>query len=39
MTDNFSDEALIIPKAPVLGIAEQIPEPQLDKLNARSHEN
>jgi len=36
---NFSEEALIIPKATVLSIAEQIPEPLVDRINVRSHEN
>jgi hypothetical protein len=39
MIANFSEEALIIPKATVLGIAEQVPEPLVDRINARSHEN
>jgi hypothetical protein len=39
MIANFSEEALIIPKATVLGIAEQIPEQLVDRINARSHEN
>ena len=39
MIANFSDEALIIPKATVLRIAERIPETPVDIINARSHEN
>jgi hypothetical protein len=38
MIPSFSDEALIS-KATVLGIAEQIPEPLVDRINARSCEN
>jgi len=36
---NFSDDALTIPKATVLGIAEGISESLVDKLNARSEAN
>jgi hypothetical protein len=39
MIANFSEEAIIIPKATVLGVTEQIPEPLVDRINARSHEN
>jgi hypothetical protein len=39
MIANFSEEALIIPKATVLGIAEQVPEPLVDRINTRSYEN
>jgi len=39
MIANFSEEAPIIPKTTVLGIAEQIPEPLVDRINARGHEN
>jgi len=33
MLTNFSDEALTVPKATVLGVAEGIPESILDKIN------
>jgi len=36
---NFSDEALTIPKAIVMGIAEGITEILVDKINARSETN
>jgi hypothetical protein len=36
---NFSEEALDIPKATILGIAEQIPEPLVNKINAKSGTN
>ena len=36
---NFSDEALTIPKATVLGIAEGISESLVDKINARPETN
>jgi len=39
MIANFSEEALIIPRAIVLGIAEQIPDPLVARINARSHKN
>jgi hypothetical protein len=39
MVANFSDEALTIPKATVLGIAEGISESLVDKINARSESN
>ena len=39
MVANFSDEALTIPKATVLGIAEGISESLVDKINAKSGTN
>jgi len=39
MVANFSDEALTIPKATVLGIAEGISEILVHKINARSQTN
>jgi hypothetical protein len=39
MVANFSDEALTIPKATVLGIAEGISESLVDKINARPETN
>ena len=39
MVANFSDEAITIPKATVLGIAEGISESMVDKINARSETN
>jgi hypothetical protein len=33
MITNFSDEALTVPKATVLGIAEDISEALVDKIN------
>jgi hypothetical protein len=39
MIANFSEEALIIPKATVLSIAEQVPETLVGRINARSREN
>jgi hypothetical protein len=39
MVANFSDEALTIPKATVLGIAEGISESLVGKINARSETN
>ena len=39
MVANFSDEALTIPKATVLGIAEGISEGLVDKINGRSETN
>jgi len=39
MVGNFSDEALTIPKATVLGIAEGISESMVNKINARSETN
>ena len=39
MAANFSDEALYIPKATVLGIAEGISESMVDKINAKSEAN
>jgi hypothetical protein len=36
MLATFSDKSLTIPKATVLGVAEQIPEPPVDRINARS---
>jgi len=39
MVANFSDEALTIPKATVLGIAEGISESMVDKINVKSEAN
>jgi len=39
MFANFSDEAITIPKATVLGIAEGISESLVDKINAKSGTN
>ena len=39
MVANFSDEALTIPKATVLGIAEGISESMVDKINVKSETN
>ena len=39
MVGNFSDEALTIPKATVLGIAEGISESMVDKINVKSETN
>jgi hypothetical protein len=36
MIDNFSDESLTIPKKTVLGIAERIAEPLVNRINAES---
>jgi len=36
MVANFSDESLKIPKKTVLGIAEQIAEPLVNRINAES---
>jgi hypothetical protein len=36
MVDNFSDELLTTPKATFLGVAEQIAEPLLNRINAES---
>jgi len=35
MVANFSDEQLIIPKATVLGVAEEITEELVDRINPR----
>ena len=37
MVANFSDEQLIIPKATVLGVAEEITEEPVDRINPRDH--
>jgi hypothetical protein len=34
MLTNFSNEPLVVPKATVLGIAEEISEPLVDSINA-----
>jgi hypothetical protein len=34
---KFSEETLTIPKATILGIAEEVPEQLIDKINSRSH--
>jgi len=39
MVANFSDKALTIPKATVLGIAEGISESMVDKIKAKSETN
>jgi len=36
MVANFSDESLKIPKKTVLGVAEQIAEPLVNRINAES---
>jgi hypothetical protein len=36
MVANFSDESLTIPKKTVLGVAEQIAEPLVNRINAES---
>jgi hypothetical protein len=36
MVNNFSDESLTIPKKTVLGVAEEVPEPLVNRLNAES---
>jgi len=35
MVANFSEEQLIIPKARVLGVAEEITEELVDRINPR----
>jgi hypothetical protein len=35
MVANFSDEQLIIPKVTVLGVAEEITEALVDRINPR----
>jgi len=37
MVANFSDEQLIIPKATVLGVAEDITEELVDRINTKEH--
>jgi len=37
MVANVSDEQLIIPKATVLGVAEEITEELVDRINPRDH--
>jgi len=37
MIANFSDEELAIPKAKVLGIAEEVTEETVDKINVRDN--
>ena len=37
MVANFSDEELTIPKATVLGIAEEVTEEIVDKINVRDN--
>jgi hypothetical protein len=39
MLANISNEALIIPKATVRGVAEKIPEELVDRINTESQEN
>ena len=39
MVANFSDEQLIIPKATVLGVAEEIIEELVDRINTRDSQN
>jgi hypothetical protein len=36
MVANFSQETLTVPKATILGIAEEVSEPLVDKINANS---
>ena len=38
MVANFSDEQLIIPKATVLGVAEEITEERVNRINPRGHQ-
>jgi len=35
MLANFSDQALTVPKSTVLGLAEEVSEPLIDKINQR----
>jgi len=37
MVANFSDEQLIIPKATVLDVAEEITEELVDRINTKEH--
>jgi hypothetical protein len=39
MLANFSDEELIVPKATILGVAEEVSESLVDKINSRSEVN
>jgi hypothetical protein len=39
MLANFSDEELTVPKATILGVAEEISESLVDKINSRSEVN
>jgi len=34
---NFGDEQLIIPKATVLGVADEITEELVDRINPKNH--
>ena len=36
MVANFSDEPLVIPKSAVLGVAEQVSETLINKINAET---
>ena len=35
MLANFSNEPLVVPKATVLGVAEEIPESVVDRINPK----
>jgi len=39
MVANFSDQTLTVPKSTVLGIAEEAPEPLIDRINQRKELN
>ena len=39
MLANFSDEELTVPKATILGVADEISESLVDKINSRSESN
>jgi hypothetical protein len=39
MLANFSDEELTVPKATILGVAQEISESLVDKVNSRSEVN
>jgi hypothetical protein len=36
MVANFSQETLTVPKATILGLAEEVSEPLVDKINTNS---
>jgi len=39
MLVNFSDQTLTVPKSTILGIAEEAPEPLIDRINQRKELN
>jgi hypothetical protein len=39
MLANFNDEALILPKATIVGVAEEISESLINKINAKTETN